>query len=1459
MSTTSVSEDTPTVAVVTVSAATYQVVVPDPGADEIQRHLLTTGTPYGSDLLTAVSALLGPDDLVLDVGASIGNHTLFWASVVGCSVVAFESDSRLAAALELSVERNDLGGRVAVRQFIPTEANPEDFEVRRLNAESFDRPVALIKIDVDGAEGDVLRGVGELIGRDRPILCVEVRDLDGFDAVSAWMLEHDYGYRTTYDTTSAHLFVPSAEQEREANEVVVGLVRAAYLARDEMAALRQTIALRADPASLSVSQGQESRELNNARMAYEKVHSEALQYRSERDARVTEIARLREQLQRSRAQLKRERGQTAKLAKQAQLLSRHPALRASRLAKRVLRRPARILRRLMPRRPTVSTPTAKVITPPREVRTSPLSEFRLLDPETLAVRETQAQRSSAALASIVASGEPLRIATVVDEFTRQALAEDCTLLNLNSNTWREQLEMFAPHLLFVESAWRGDQGSWHNTVPRLDENMRGILEYCRERSIPTVFWNKEDPVHFETFLRVAAEFDQVFTTDVDRVGAYMSRIGHSRVGLLAFACQPTIHNPVETVDRQEALVFAGGYYQRYPERMADLRALVNGISSALPIEIFDRNLGTTLEAYSFPDEYRQYIVGTLAPKDIDIAYKGYRYALNLNSVKSSQSMFARRAYELLASNTMTISNYARGIKVMLGELIPMSDSEDQIRHLVEGLVSDPDRTDKIRAMGLRKVLGEHTYAHRLATVVTTLTGVRPDQKVPAVTVLTKVSSVVEAKRAQERAEAQSGVDATLVLVTDDEETRRWATANSVAVYAEYDLAGLTLADVASGEDVGIACLHQDDWYGEHYLEDLTSAWKYSSAQVVGKSDHYEAADGAVRHVDGVQYRAASDLRLRSAVVSRDAAQLVPTSVVAQDTRLPEQLSGLAVHRFDYCLNAVAQGVDVAKSLSAWLPLDTGVAVDKIERQVAEMKVDPSTDRTPMVRLESYPSKPHVKTRKSVQITLNERDIVIKSTVSPGAVRRVWSTDRIDVRSIWPDGVARFGFVKTGDLILNLLLRFVDSDGKTLGSKFGGPDVEQEIEIPEGAAWAFLGWKIKGPGRAKVASLALGPSHFGLPPQLGGENIVLITDHYPAYDELYRNAFVHARVRKYLEAGLKLDVFRPQRGIGVQHREFEGVEVTAGSAAALRELLETQHHRAVVVHFLNQRVWEALQHCSQDTRILIWVHGAEVQAWWRRKFNYQTEEALAAAQVDSDARIAFWRTVIDSSGPNVHFVFVSSHFAAEVQQDLERSLRPEQYTVLHNPIDTDIFQFHPKDPAQRHEILSLRPYASRIYANDLAVAAVLELSNQPWFDQLSFRFVGDGELFEETLAPLRGMANVTIQRGYLTHRQIAALYRDYGVMLIPSRSETHGVSRDEAMASGLVPVASDVAAVPEFVSEVEGFLAPFDDHHGLAAAIATLHDDPEGFLRRSAAAAARVRRQAGADVIIPQEINVILGQ
>ena len=178
---------------------------------------------------------------------------------------------------------------------------------------------------------------------------------------------------------------------------------------------------------------------------------------------------------------------------------------------------------------------------------------------------------------------------------------DCDLLRIDSEGWAEALEAHEPHLLLVESTWQGNNGSWQYMVASYTHpdyiglpNLRALIAACRERDIPTVFWNKEDPVHFERFKEAAALFDYVFTSDANCIDRYaaLEREGTGPISALQFAAQPRVHNPIGApAERKPSPVFAGAYYRdRHIDRQTSLQMLLD---AAMPfgLQIYDRRFG----------------------------------------------------------------------------------------------------------------------------------------------------------------------------------------------------------------------------------------------------------------------------------------------------------------------------------------------------------------------------------------------------------------------------------------------------------------------------------------------------------------------------------------------------------------------------------------------------------------------------------------------------------------------------------------------------------------------------------------------------------------------------------------------------------------------------------------------------------------------------------------------------
>jgi glycosyltransferase involved in cell wall biosynthesis len=367
-------------------------------------------------------------------------------------------------------------------------------------------------------------------------------------------------------------------------------------------------------------------------------------------------------------------------------------------------------------------------------------------------------------------------------------------------------------------------------------------------------------------------------------------------------------------------------------------------------------------------------------------------------------------------------------------------------------------------------------------------------------------------------------------------------------------------------------------------------------------------------------------------------------------------------------------------------------------------------------------------------------------------------------------------------------------------------------------------------------------------------IFLLTRSYPSAGDLYQYPFVHRRVLAYHALGHDVAVFRFDPSCAAAVHVFEGVACQTGGLADLAAAAAHFVPDVAALHGLSETLWPAFTELGAALPVCAWLHGSEIPGIQRSKAGFTTAPAAQAAEFQLlETRIVFWREALRHWPENLRLAFVSESSRELMRHDLGALVQDGRTAVLHNPIDTDLFAYLPKAPADRFAVLSIRPYANAGYANDLAVAAVLALQDRPWFSAMRFTFVGDGPMFEDTLAPLRALANVAIRRGFVAQHEIARLHSEHGMFLVPSRLDTQGVSRDEAMASGLVPVTNAVYAVPEFVDDHCAGLAAADDAAGLAQHIAAMVEDPALFLARSAAAAARVRAQSGHTGMIPREL------
>ncbi|HLG12625.1 MAG TPA: FkbM family methyltransferase [Dehalococcoidia bacterium] len=196
-----------------------------------ERPSFALGT-YERHVVALLRRFVRPGFVAYDVGSHIGYLTLVLSRLVGDSghVYSFEPDPANLSALSRNVRINGISNvtlvgravtdretslrfaafRYSLVNHIAGKNEPADASLITVPATSLDHFVyeengdvpAVIKLDVEGAEADVLRGARRLLAEARPILIAEVRAGEIWREIADLLRENGY---------SAHL---SASEQR---------------------------------------------------------------------------------------------------------------------------------------------------------------------------------------------------------------------------------------------------------------------------------------------------------------------------------------------------------------------------------------------------------------------------------------------------------------------------------------------------------------------------------------------------------------------------------------------------------------------------------------------------------------------------------------------------------------------------------------------------------------------------------------------------------------------------------------------------------------------------------------------------------------------------------------------------------------------------------------------------------------------------------------------------------------------------------------------------------------------------------------------------------------------------------------------------------------------------------------------------------------------------------------------
>ncbi|WP_214848196.1 glycosyltransferase [Exiguobacterium sp. s138] len=416
---------------------------------------------------------------------------------------------------------------------------------------------------------------------------------------------------------------------------------------------------------------------------------------------------------------------------------------------------------------------------------------------------------------------PLEVAIVCSEFMHAYYQDALHLHYVNPATFTDVFEK-PIDLFLVVTSWKGLHGDdWKGVATPTSKKRQRLLdmmEQVKAKGIPVVFQSTEDPSNFDRFSDLAKIADYILTSDEAMIPEYQVLCGHDRIEATSFGVNPIIHNPVgATRSRKKHVLFAGSWMAKYPERVKDTEMLFDGVlRSDHTLDIVDRNYQLNLPDYHFPERYVPRVAPAIPYDALQQVSKCYDWVLNLNSIKYSKTMCARRVYESQALGNLILSNYSIAVNNDFPNVFTVHDHQE-VQAILERTTQE--EIDRLRAEGIRSVMSLHTVYDRIDQLTRLLQLDMPPVKRTLLVVLRNATPELEQLLARQSITAD-------VICHESELTG--------ALYVSADL--VTVLDGAES-------------YGEYYLEDLVNGFKYSDVSITRKT-RTEEAHFVIREAEG---------------------------------------------------------------------------------------------------------------------------------------------------------------------------------------------------------------------------------------------------------------------------------------------------------------------------------------------------------------------------------------------------------------------------------------------------------------------------------------------------------------------------------------------------------------------------------------------------------------------------------
>lgn len=446
--------------------------------------------------------------------------------------------------------------------------------------------------------------------------------------------------------------------------------------------------------------------------------------------------------------------------------------------------------------------------------------------------------------------------SILDEISHTSFDSEFKLFQLNKASFETQIKGSTSMGLLLESAWKGNFGAWEYafTSPGLKhqnaQNLLKSIDTAKARQLPVIFWNKEDPMHYDRFLPIASKCDVVFTTDSNKVADYKRDIPHAKVETMMFAANVYACNPANRFRHEaENICFAGSYYgEGHDDRKKQMDALLPTIIK-FDGAIYDRMSQIGGDRYAYPRQYRRFIRPAVPFKDIVDIYKQFKIFLNVNTITDSPTMMSRRVYELLACGTPVISTPSMAIDEQFKGIVQVAKNAKEANKIAQRLLENEWEWLRLSHRGYREVMLKHTYEHRALQIVNAL-GQDIKETTPLASIVVASNRPHFIDRIVKNVSGQVYPNVEIIVIAQkyndvqltDLETKLKNSGKAFkAIHIVQNDSDDTLGKrlnqgIALSKGDYVAKFDDDDFYFPNYLQDMLIPFKFGDYGIVGKKE-----------------------------------------------------------------------------------------------------------------------------------------------------------------------------------------------------------------------------------------------------------------------------------------------------------------------------------------------------------------------------------------------------------------------------------------------------------------------------------------------------------------------------------------------------------------------------------------------------------------------------------------------